>query len=181
MNQTNDQTNIIIYFYIPDKCLKKIKVISHLYIKLLLSFINEDTNEYIFIYNGAVVDSKSTFKNIGINNGEVLIALRKNKINTDDINSNINLSSKMKKLSKDPNFETKLKLLINNNMRCETERIKDIRFKKIEGNFNLYRKKIKNYLSTNENKNNDQNDTNLNTNYQPLRKPSEEEMPIIWS
>ena len=49
MNQTNDQTNIIIYFYIPDKCLKKIKVISHLYIKLLLSFINEDTNEYIFI------------------------------------------------------------------------------------------------------------------------------------
>lgn len=180
MNQKNEQRNLIIYFYIPNKCLKKIKVIKYVYIKLLLTFINENTNEYIFIYDGTVVNSKSTFDDIGIKNGEVLIALKNNN-NMDDINSNINLSSKMKKLTKDPNFETKLKLIMNKNIRYETERIKDMQFKKIEGNSNLYRKKIKNYYSTKGKQNKDQKDLNLNTNYQPLPKPSEEEMPIIWS
>lgn len=168
-------SKIIVYICIPDCLLKKAIAPKKAYIWQLLEFYDENSSDYLYIYNGSLIDSKTTIEQNNVADGDVLLAVKKQN---NDTNFNIKVSLQIKKLVKDQSFEGKLRLLTNQKIKMERSRIMDLKHLRIERYRKLFIKKTKDLLQNQNDQIGDQFD--LNTNYQPSIEPSEEAMPILW-
>lgn len=100
MNDSIEETKVIVYFCIPDQLFKKIQIPKRLFISSLMTFFDENSLDFLFIHNGKFVDPRSTFEQINFNDNEVLIATKKK---SNDINNKIKLSTQIKKIQNDKN------------------------------------------------------------------------------
>lgn len=178
MTSHNAIGKIMIYFCIPDYLLKRIIVPKTVQVNSILKIFNENCKDYLYIYNGKIIDPDMTFDQIKIMNQEVIVASKKDKKN--EVVFNQNLSLKIKQLRDDQLFEKKLKLLADKNFKMENCRLIDAKYRRIEGNCKLFRKKEKKFLEQKNQINDNQFVFDLNLNYQPLIEPCDEAMPILW-
>ena len=179
INMNFEQSKIILCFCVPNELVKKMQVTRNSKVGCLLNHFHKNNEDYNYIYEGNIVDSKSTFNDIKFNEGELIFALRKNN-EDESLYQAAKTRSKIIKLSKDSQFSKKIRVLTNRNAQSEYNKVMDIRLMKAEGNFNLYRKKShQSYL----NELNDEemtNDISITTEYEPLTEPCTEAMPILW-
>ena len=169
-----DDSNIFLYFCIPNKLMKKVRVNKRLYINSLLTFFKEKKEDYIFVYEGKIVNCNSTFNDLKITENNILFAVENMKEET----KNINVLND----SNSTNFQLRLKLLTNNQLKNECDRINDIRYFKMEGSRRLYRKKI-HKIYMNEMKMNDEYEyeyQDIKYEYQSTTNPCTDPMPILW-
>lgn len=171
---------VLLYFYIPGKSLKKVLVSKNSSIGCLITLTKEDSKDYIFIYKGAIVDSNSTFESIGMKNENILVAIKKKNNQINDFYYNVNLCKKLNDISNDPDFEKKLTVVNNKNLRNEKTRIADVRYMKIEGSCRLYKKKTFKFLARLHEDEKSCDRFELNLNYKPLENPCEDAMPVLW-
>ena len=175
----NEDSKIILCFYIYNKFIKKMQVTKNSTIGCLLNFFNESNDEYILIFDGKIVDYRSTFIEINFINGKTIFAIRKNNYD-ESIDMNSNILSNIMKLSKDTIFEKKIRVLTNRNAQSEYNKIMDIRYMKEEGSRCLYKKKNHNYYLNESCENETQKEIGLTINYDPPSEPCEDAMPILW-
>ena len=171
MNDSIEETKVIVYFCIPDQLLKKMQIPKKLFISSLLAYFNENSLNFQLIHNGKFVDPRSTFEQINFIDNEVLIATKK---------KNNDINSKIKKFQNDKSFEQKIKFLVNSKLRIENSRIMDIKYMKIEGNHRLFKKKTRRFLSKKKIQDDNKDESDLNINYKPLIEPCTEQMPVLW-
>lgn len=174
-----EQSKIILCFCIPNRLVKKMQVTTNSRVGCLLNFFKENNDDYMYIYDGNIVDYKSSFKDINFIEGKTIFALP--KVNDEEnAYQSAHTRSKIFELSKDSYFEKKLRVLTNRNAQSEYNKVMDIRLMKIEGSCNLYKKKTHNYYLNETNENETQDDIPLKTEYEPLSEPCAEAMPILW-
>ena len=139
-----EQSKIILCFCVPNQLVKKMQVTINSNVGCLLKYFKENNEDYIYIYDGNIVDYNSTFEDINFKEGKTIFALR--KVNTDRSEyQTARTRSKIIELSKDLYFEKKIRVLTNRNAQSEYNKVMDIRFMKIEGSYNLYKKKEHKY------------------------------------
>lgn len=137
----------------------------------------------IYIFNGQILDvSKSfSFYNIKNENKIVLITSLMKK-------SDPKLVDKwIKNTTDQDSFEERVDLNINKNCRRELARIKDIKFYKLEIKRKTFGKFLKNQNtdlmnsnSFNANRNKFQEEIDLKIDYNQLKEPSFDPLPVLW-
>ena len=172
MNPNNHCNVIHIFIYVPHHFWRRVIVKNDSKIRILNNILRNNTNT--FIYKGNIIDSESTFEEIDISDGTLIVAI---KNPTNFVNEEI---IKWIRLTNDSYFENKVKVLSNKKLKREQSRIKDIRYMKLEGNFQMYKNHSHRMFLKNKVEKNSSLTDDLNINYHPLLKPSTDAMPIIW-
>ena len=165
-----DSNRITIFFCIPGRFVKTIKINKYSKVRSL----TENDDQYKYIFNGCIINPDSIFQDIGISNGNVLIAFKNCKGH-----ENYKYDQCIK-LSKDSSFEFKLRFLANKRTKNEYFRLRDIRNLKIEGNSKLYRKMERKLYNKRIQEASNQIDFDFEINYEPSPMPCTEAMPILW-
>ena len=141
-----DSNKVIFYFCVPNYFWKKILVTKNSNISCLNRYLDPEY-DFIYIYNGNIIDPNLTFENIGILEEEPIFSIK----NDLDEMKNLNYNIKWMKLSCDPAFINRLKLISNKNTKNEYNRLKDIKNLKIEGNYKLFKKQSHNIYTKTSN------------------------------
>lgn len=163
---------ICLLYYVPHHFNRKIMVRANSKIRILNNIHKDIVNTFIF--KGNIINSESTFYEVGVSEGDIIIALKKsgNFINEEFI--------RWKKLSNDPNFINSLETLSNKKLKREQNRINDFYYMKIEGNVRKYKRQCRNTYLQKMEEGDIQIENNININYEPLLMPSTSALPIIW-
>lgn len=172
MNPNNHFNEVHILLYVPHHFWRRVIVKKDSKMRILNNILKNNTNT--FIYKGNIIDSESTFEEINILDGTFIVAI---KNPTNFVNEEI---IKWIRLTNDSYFENKVKVLSNKKLKREQSRIKDIRYMKLEGNCQMYKKHSHRMFLNQRVEKNISLDVDLNTNYLPLITPSTDAMPIIW-
>lgn len=162
---------IRIFFYVPGCFLKSIRISPIAKIKNLMC---TDDGLYTYIYNGNIMDSDLTFNDAGISDGKILVAIKK------ELSQFNNLDFNLVKLSMNKSAEFKLNILSNNETKLEYNRLNDLRNIKVEGSLKLYRKLSRKLYFQSIETTEDQKNNNLEINYEPSSTPCTDAMPILW-
>lgn len=164
-----DFDQIKIFLCVPQCFVKTVKINKNSQIACLMK-----NDEYQYIFNGNIINPKSTFKEIGVINGNIFVAFKQNqkkeKISYDQ----------WIKLSNDSSFELKLHSLANKRTKTEYFRLKDFRNMKIEGSLNLYRKMVHKLYLKKMKKLDDPINFDFEMNYEPSPVPCTDALPILW-
>lgn len=166
-----ESNQVKIFFCVPHSFVKSIKVNKNSRVKSLMEkhHINCD-----LIFNGSIICPDLTFQEIGISNGNVIVACKKEQ---GKMNSSL---VQWINLSKDSTFENRLNSLSNKRMKNEYYRIRDIRNMKVEGSTKLYRKLIQKYYSKNSQEIENSIENDYEVNYEPSTMPCTDAMPVKW-
>ncbi|KAK8896620.1 hypothetical protein M9Y10_014531 [Tritrichomonas musculus] len=172
--------NMKIYVYQPFMRIRHIKLNMLSPISILSRIYPPNS---IYIFNGQILDvSKSfSFYNIKNENKIVLITSLMKK-------SDPKLVDKwIKNTTDQDSFEERVDLNINKNCRRELARIKDIKFYKLEIKRKTFGKFLKNQNtdlmnsnSFNANRNKFQEEIDLKIDYNQLKEPSFDPLPVLW-
>lgn len=174
MNQNIISDRVKIYFCVPYCFVKLIEIIPNFKIGNLMKIFNAE-GIYTYIYNGNIINSELTLNQIGISNGNIIVAIKKNA------NENNDEHLKWIKLSQNNLLEDKFKIITNKVSKHELYRLKDLKNYKVEGSLKIYRRFTRRmYLNNLKKKEEDQTKCNLKLNYEPLSAPCTEAMPILW-
>lgn len=162
--------------YLCDPCCfwKTIIVNNSIQIFNLVKIVCKNNN-YSYVYHGTIVSGESTLKSIGIRNDEVILIIKNQKDQKNIIDH------KWIRLSMDQLFERKLKILSNDFIKNEYNRLSDIKNLKVEGNLKLYKKQAHKFYNQNE-ENFVKKEINFSQfpQYQPPEAPCTDAMPILW-
>lgn len=167
----NEQVNI--FFWVPNKFIKSICINKKTKINYLMKFFHDDSS-YTYIYNGNIVNSELTFKDAGISNGKIIIAIKKETTDFNDI------VFKWINLTLNKSMEAKLSMMANKQTRMEFSRLQDIKNLKVEGSLKLHRKLSRKLFLQSLKAEDNLLDTDLQINYEPSSTPCTEAMPILW-
>ena len=166
-------SNVIsLFLYTIERALK-VSCDKRNQIRILERFLKDDNNGYLFIGNGAIINSSQTFENAGISNDSVLFAMKSHEKQSA-------IFHKLMKLSNDQDFEIHLKISFSRTLRYEYFRLRDIQLNKIDGN---YKSCNYNYLIFQLDQSNDcipEKKASLKTDYKPFLNPPVEPLPIFW-
>lgn len=174
MNQNIIPDRVKIYFCVPYCFVKLIDITRNFKIGNFMKIFNVE-GIYTYIYNGNIINSELTLNQIGISNGNIIVAIKKNA------NENNDEHLKWIKLSQNNLLEDKFKIITNKVSKHELYRLKDMKNYKVEGSLKLYRKFTRRmYLNNLKKKEEDQTIFNFKMNYEPLSAPCTEAMPILW-